>query len=252
MGNEVGKAAAVSLSSDMAKGLMAGIAESRSSTSIAGGKPLLRLLKSGSWVFGPADEAVQEGSQWAINPLSIMHGYSCWSNHPGNAKNELLGEVMVPISERKPVKPDPIQGFAWNEQRVFELRCVLGDDEGTECTYKTSSVGGMRACDGFFAALIKQLADNPQYPVGIVQLEVDSYQHNKWGETFTPIIEVVDWADMGGGFMPDADPVAAVPGGNGGAGAAEAAPAQAPQQSAKPPLQRAGAVPKRQRPAVRV
>jgi hypothetical protein len=195
--------AAMVLSADMADALVSGIAESRSTTQIAGGVPLMRLLKSGDWVFGQNDEPVQEGSEWAINPLSIMHGYSCWSDRPGKEKNELLGSEMVSITQRKPAKPEPIEGFPFNEQRQFGLKCLNGDDEGVEVLYRTSSVGGMRAVDGLLAALVAQIKVDRSKPVPVVQLNSDSYKHSKWGPISTPVFEIVDWIGLDGEPEPD-------------------------------------------------
>jgi hypothetical protein len=188
---------------DYAAKLRSGIADSRASTVIAGGKPLLRLLKSGEWVFGPSNEEVQPGSHWAINVFSLNHGWSCWVEGQGSQKNELKGEILVPVTEPKPERPPPIQGFDFNEVRAFELKCLDGDDAGTEITHKTSSIGGLRAVDALLASIYRQLGDNPHYPCPVVTLEKDSYQHNKWGKIFTPIFELTGWCDLDGNPSPD-------------------------------------------------
>jgi hypothetical protein len=75
MANNITPSGSRSLSADMASRLRSGIAESRATTILPGGKPILRLLKSGSWVFGQNDDDVQIGSEWAINPMQIGHGW---------------------------------------------------------------------------------------------------------------------------------------------------------------------------------
>src|SRR5580765_2787747 len=98
-------------------GLIAGVRESRASTPIAGGKPFLRLAKSGQLIFGVNNEPVQQGSEWAVNPFSIGHGWVCWADPLSRDKvaNKLLGEMMAPISSHKPPMPDPIPGGEWKE-----------------------------------------------------------------------------------------------------------------------------------------
>lgn len=195
--NDIVKAASGALSTDVASKLLKGIGESRSQTVISGGDPLLRLLRHGEWVYGQEDTEVLEGSLWAVNPLSIEHGYSCWSNYDEKGKkNELLGEAMAPIYEPKPMKPEPVNGFGYNEQRSFKLKCINGDDKGVEVMHKLSSVGGMRAVDGLLADMQAQLATNPSYPCPVIELEVDSYQHTKWGKVFVPIFTLRGWANM--------------------------------------------------------
>ncbi len=197
--NDIVKAASGALSTDVASKLLKGIGESRAHTVISGGDPLLRLLRHGEWVYGQEDTEVLEGSLWAVNPLSIEHGYSCWSNYDEKGKkNELLGEAMAPIYEPKPLKPEPVNGFPFNEQRSFKLKCINGDDAGVEVMHKLSSVGGMRAIDGLLADMQAQLATNPAFPCPVIELEVDSYQHTKWGKVFVPIFTLRGWADMNG------------------------------------------------------
>lgn len=191
--------AATGLSADMVSKLSSGIGISRASAPPAGGgKPLLRLLKSGKWVFGVNDDPVQEGSEWAINPLSIQHGWCCWSNYDEKKKNELLGEFMVPVTEPRPAKPEPLESGEWKLQRSCELKCISGDDEGTEVLYKTPSVGGLRAFDVFLGLLQAQLDKDATHPVATVELLFDSYKHTQYGETFVPILEITGWATMSG------------------------------------------------------
>jgi len=227
------------LSADMLAKLRSGFQASITSTPIGlGGLPILRLLKSGQWVFGQGDDPVQDGSEWAINPLSVKHGWSCWSNYPGNAKNQLLGEVMAPATDPKPGKPADIDGFEFKEQRIFDARCTNGTDEGVEVVYKVASWGGVAACNDLMAAFLRQLDIDDTHPVPIVQFDKRPYQHSKWGQVFNPAFTIVGWANMHvTDIVRDGDePEAEAP---------KAAAAE------KPPL-RPGAPPRRQRPTGRV
>jgi hypothetical protein len=95
------------LPATMLEQIAKGIAENRAPTSVAGGgKPLLRLLRDGIWVFGQENIEVQEGSHWAVNPMMLVHGWVCWIDGGPNAKNELAGEVMGPMWEPRV----PVQG----------------------------------------------------------------------------------------------------------------------------------------------
>jgi hypothetical protein len=50
------------LPANFGENLMKGIAETRSTMTVSdGGKPLLRLLKQGQWVYGPNNEPVENG-----------------------------------------------------------------------------------------------------------------------------------------------------------------------------------------------
>jgi hypothetical protein len=156
-------------------------------------------------VFGQKDDAVQDGSSWAVNPLSIQHGYVAWTRHGGDAKNSIAGEVMAPIFEAKPAKPGPADGeWPYEEQRSMGLKCLDGDDEGTEVVYKTNSRGGMRAMDELLAALQGHLQQDPRFPCPVLQLDADHYQHPKHGRIWIPILTVADWATMTGDLASEA------------------------------------------------
>lgn len=241
---------APALNEDLAAKLMRGIGESRATTVIgSGGKPFLRLLRHGVWVYGQEDMDVQEGSRWVVNPLSIQHGYSCWTKYDDKRKNELLGEAMTPIWDAKPAHPEPINGFGWGEQRSIELKCITGEDEGIEVTYKISSTGGMRAIDGLLSDMQSQLANNRAFPCPVLELEVDSYQHTSWGKVFVPELKLVGWADMNGNVMPEGGAKAVAAPADAGvaktvgrgrapvAAAAEAAPAKRTRAAAPKPVE---------------
>jgi hypothetical protein len=193
----------LAMPADFAAKLAAGIAESRANTHISGGKPFLRLLKDGIWVYGAEDLEVEPGAHWAVNIMSLVHGWCCWVDRGGNQKNELVGEEMVSMTQALPPRPLPIENTPFSEQRGFELKCMTGEDQGTEVVYKTGSVGGMRAVDGLLASIQKALAEHPQYAFPVLTLEQDSYQHTKWGKTYVPVMTLVGWADMNGTMMPE-------------------------------------------------
>lgn len=159
-----------------------------------GSLALLRLLKSGTFVYGPENIEIEPGSRWAVNPNSIQHGWVCWGD------SELLDERMVPFNQAPPVRAElPDLGYDWNQQVAVGLQCVSGEDEGQVVLYKGSSKGIRNAMKKLIAALVTQLNADPVNYVPIVHMDVDSYNHPKWGETFFPVIDVLDWTSMDGG-----------------------------------------------------
>jgi hypothetical protein len=216
MGNDLtGRTGSTALSTDLASRFIAGIAESRATTTIevGGGKPLLRMLKTGEWVYGQANDEVQDGSAWAVNIMTLSHGWVCWTKHD-KGKNQKLGEVMASVLEPKPPRPDPIDGNAYKEQRGFDLKCMDGEDEGVEVAHKMTSMGGIRGIDGLLAAIQKQLRSDPAHPCPVVVLETESYV-GSYGKTYNPIYRVVDWVDLQGepasAALPDPEPVETPP-----------------------------------------
>jgi hypothetical protein len=204
--NDLTKVASTELTDELAAELLSGIAESRQSTILTGGKPFLRLLKSGEWVYGQTNEEVQDGSQWAVNIFTLGHGYACWID------SELRGEAMISMSKPKPQKPPPVDGIAYKEQRSFELKCLNGDDAGVEVLYKTTSDGGLKAVDALLVQIQRQLATDRQFAFPVMTLGDEYYQHQKYGRIYKPVMTVVGWADTNGNMAGKASKrVAAAP-----------------------------------------
>ena len=169
-----------------------------------GGKNYLKLAKHGGWVYGP-EETEAEGT-FAINPMSIRAGYVCWDE--GEKAGEVMADLMMGEAMIDP-KDLPQTNAEWEAQVGFDLvgfdlvgfdlAGVSGNDKGIELQYATNSVGGKRAHKMVVDAIREQYAKDPAKCVPVVTLEMDSYQHKKYGKIFTPIFELVDWITMDGG-----------------------------------------------------
>lgn len=178
-----------------------------------GGDYLLRLIQGGTWVYGAENVEVEDGSDWAVNPLSVQHGWVAWTDYK-KKKNEILAEVMVPAFQPLPpyetlreVKDENGEVCEYMQQISFQLQCLSGADEGEQVRYKATSVGGMNASKELLGEIIKQLDLDDQNPVPVLVLGSDSYNHKVWGKTFVPVFEIVDWVPLDEAIkapMPDA------------------------------------------------
>lgn len=158
-----------------------------------GGTPLLKLLKDGWYAYGAENVEMQEGSQWALNPASLEHGWACWSD------GELLGEQMVPFNQAPPAMRElPDYGAEWRQQSSVLLQCLTGEDTGVQVLYKGTSVGMRQAIKGLIDELVGQLKHDPQNCVPVIEFDVDSYQHKKHGKIYTPILNIVGWMGFDG------------------------------------------------------
>ena len=158
------------------------------------GVAILKMDKTGHWVFGADQTEVEDDSTWAINPFSFVHGFIAWGD------GEVLGEKMVPVAEPLPeVDPAPPQAKnGWQKQVGLSLKCVSGEDEGLECRYATTSVGGVRSVQALAVAIATQVEKDATKPVPVVQLKKDSYNHKSYGKIFTPVFKIIEWVSMDG------------------------------------------------------
>lgn len=181
------------------KNLKAGLQNVRDNTKPKGGEPILRLGRDGKWIFGADNLEVEAGSTWAVNPLSLQHGYLCWKVIPEGSKDtpELLGEEMVSMFSTKPDKAGlPDYGHPWADCLSFNVLCLDGEDKGEQVLYKTTSTGGLRATREFIAALMDQLDKDESKPVPVIELASDHYPHKQYGKTYFPVFKVVKFVPM--------------------------------------------------------
>ena len=47
-------------------------------TGVSSGSVILKMDKTGHWVFGADQTEVETGSLWAVNPYSFIHGFIAW------------------------------------------------------------------------------------------------------------------------------------------------------------------------------
>lgn len=158
------------------------------------GVAILKMDKTGHWVFGADQTEVEDDSTWAINPFSFVHGFIAWGD------GEVLGEKMVSVAEPLPELAEAPGGAknGWQKQVGLSLKCASGEDEGLECRYATTSVGGVRSVQALAVAIATQVDKDPTKPVAVVRLKKDHYQHKSYGRIYTPVFEIVEWVGMDG------------------------------------------------------
>lgn len=222
--------------------LKQGLQNVQSGIRVAGGEPILRMGRDGIWIYGADNVEVEDGSTWAINPMSLTHGFICWKVIPEGSKEkpELLGEETRSMFQPLPNKDSlPDYGHPWAEVLSVQLKCVSGEDEGEQTLYKTSSTGGLRAMKELIGSIMEAIDKHPDTPVPVVQLKSDSYPHKQYGKTYFPVIAIENWVSMDGvaeEAAPAAEetkPAETAQGQANGRRRAAAAPAQQEQQQAE-------------------
>jgi len=158
----------------------------------AAGVVILKMDKTGHWVFGADQTEVDDGSTWAVNPFSFVHGYIAWGD------GEVLGEKMVSVSQPLPELEEapPMARKGWETQVGMSMKCLSGEDKGMEVRYTTTSVGGKRSVQALAVAIATQVDTDPKLPVPIVNLEKEHYSHKSYGRIYTPIFKITSWMSM--------------------------------------------------------
>ena len=158
------------------------------------GAVILKMDKTGHWVFGAEQTEIESDSTWAINPHSFIHGYIAWG------EGEVLAEKMVSVSQPRP-EIDAAPAAAkrgWEVQVGMSLKCVTGEDKDLEARYSATSVGGKKAVQVLALAIADQVTKDQTKPVPIVKLKKEHYLHKSYGRIYTPVFEIIEWVGMDG------------------------------------------------------
>ena len=171
------------------------------------GVVIIKMDKTGHWVFGADQTEVEADSTWAVNPFSFVHGFIAWGD------GEVLGEKMVSVSEPLPECDDapPQAKKGWETQVGMSLKCLSGEDKGLEARYTTTSAGGKRGVQTLAVAIAEAVDKDQTKPVPVVLLKKEHYQHKSYGRIFTPLFEIQSWVGMDGEEPEAAEAVAEEP-----------------------------------------
>jgi hypothetical protein len=170
------------------------------------GSVIIKMDRTGHWVFGADQTEVEDDSTWAVNPFSFTHGFIAWGD--GEVLAEKMVSVTQPLPELDVAPPGAKKG--WEQQVGMSLKCISGEDAGMEARYTVTSVGGRRAVQTLAVAIAEQVEKDQTQPVPIIKLGKDHYQHKSYGRIFTPVFEVVKWVGMDGEAAAAADEPVAV------------------------------------------
>ena len=158
------------------------------------GAVMLKMDKTGHWVYGADQTEVEDDATWAVNPFSFVHGFIAWGD------GEVLGEKMVSVSQPLPeldaAPPNAKKG--WETQIGLSLKCLNGEDKDMEARFTTTSVGGKRSVQTLAIAIATQVEKDQSKPVPVIRLKKDHYTHKSYGRIYTPVFEIIDWVAMDG------------------------------------------------------
>jgi hypothetical protein len=156
------------------------------------GTVIIKMDKTGHWVFGADQTEVEDDATWAVNPFSFVHGFIAWGD------GEVLAEKMVSVSQPLPeldaAPPNAKKG--WETQVGMSMKCLSGEDKDMEVRYTTTSVGGKRSVQALAVAIATQVETDSSKPVPIVSLKKEHYSHKSYGRIYTPIFDIQSWVDM--------------------------------------------------------
>ena len=170
------------------------------------GVTIIKMDRTGHWVFGADQTEIEDDSTWAVNPFSFVHGYIAWGD------GEVLAEKMVSVSQPLPeleVAP-PGAKKGWETQVGFSMKCLDGADKDMEARYTATSVGGKKGVQALAVAIATQVEKDQSKPVPVVELGKEHYTHKSYGRIYTPVFKVLEWASMDGKSEVEAEEAPAI------------------------------------------
>ena len=158
------------------------------------GTVIIKMDKTGHWVFGADQTEIEDDASWAVNPFSFVHGYIAWGD--GEVLAEKMVSVSQPLPELEAAPPGAKKG--WETQVGMSIKCLDGEDKGMEARYTTTSVGGKKGVQALAVAIATQVEKDQAKPVPVVELGKEHYTHKSYGRIYTPIFKVLEWVGMDG------------------------------------------------------
>ena len=172
------------------------------SKTAGGGKAFLKFdsKRTGTWLLGASGEDKTE-EVFSLDLNSLQHGYVLWHNRKADRR-------LVPINQDL---PQPQESIVYTDNKgkqqsddAAEARSVEGTfSDGTQFVFETSTFGGRKCVDSVLGELFTRAAADSPYLFPQIKLETDSYDHNDFGQVFTPEMVAVTWFDGEG--TPEAD-----------------------------------------------
>lgn len=156
------------------------------------GTVIIKMDKTGHWVFGADQTEIEDESTWAVNPFSFVHGFIAWGD--GEVLAEKMVNVSQPLPELEAAPPGAKKG--WETQVGMSIKCLSGVDAGMEARYTTTSVGGKKAVQALAVAIATQVDKDQATPVPVVELGKEHYTHKSYGRIYTPVFKVIEWVSM--------------------------------------------------------
>jgi len=187
---------------NMATGLAASVSAVSEGT---GGEAYMKMDRQGVFMYGAEGTIVEEGSIWAVNPGGFQHGFTAWGSKSRGNAGKNVGEVLVSASSPMPLESNMAEvNGDWSKAIALTIKCTDGEDAGTQCLFKSNSLGGRKAYAALLQKMVARIQAGESDIVPLVEMESDSYEHPSYGKIFNPIFKVVGWA-----AMDDAAPAAA-------------------------------------------
>lgn len=166
------------------------------------GETYAKMGKDGRWTMGTDELELEEGSEWAINPLSFATGWSAFDD-----SGSRVGEQMASLSQ-EPIRAADLPQVAgnWAAQIGMSMTCINGEDSGTVCLQYQRSKGGIAAQSALLDQIMLRVEAGNEECVPIVELLNTSYKHTKYGKIYTPVFKVLRWTTMEGEGLETEEP----------------------------------------------
>ena len=148
---------------------------------------LFMKFAKGSWAMGADEMEPEDGSLWAVDPMSIKQGYIAWQD------GELMGEAISGLFDEPVVRSELESDLDWNAVIGVNMVCLDGADKDTQCEFKTSSKGGVKEMAKLIDSIREQVSKDATTPCPVVTLGSEHYQHKKFGRVHTPILKISKW-----------------------------------------------------------
>ena len=146
--------------------------------------------RTGEWLLGRESDTVTD-EIFSLDLQSLQHGWVLWHNKKADRR-------LVPINEPVPAAQEPIQYTNAKGKVVVdepsEARSFSGTlSDGETFTFEGSTYGARKAVDAVLIDMKMRAASGNEFFFPQVQLLSESYEHDTYGQVFSPVLKAVAW-----------------------------------------------------------
>lgn len=179
-------------------GMATALRRSADTVSAGGNKPFLKFTKFGEWMYGTDNVEIEPTEEWAVNVARAACGWVGWGDKAHGTEGQPMGEEFAYVMAGEQMKTEdelPEIDGQWAQAISLEFKEV---DGSTELLWKASSKGAKDSYAALMVKVAEKLEEEDPYFFPVVTMSRSSYQHDKYGKIFTPVLDVVRWVNING------------------------------------------------------
>ncbi len=162
---------------------------------------LLKFNK-GEWLTGRDDDEIPAGTQLVAAIHLLQSGWIRWEDKkPAESVVGLRAEGFIPptretLGYTNKAEWGELNGQIMDPWQRTDFLLLADPTNGDIFTWSPASVGGLDAIKALAKEYGTHMREAPE-EIPVVELSFETYKHADYGKIYKPVLEIVEWRDVG-------------------------------------------------------